>query len=355
MTPELVLKVNGVKYSGWKSIQLTRSMEQLAHSFQMGLTDKWADMGKRVPVAAGDSCWLVYGDAGTVVTNGWIDEDTLDYDAEQRGLGFSGRSLTGDLVDCAAVFKGGQWKKATLLQIATDICAPFAITVQAATDVGAPFPLFKLEPGEKCFQALERAARMRGVLMMTLGDGSLVFERTGQQKVTTVLEHGKNIKRGSFKRSWVDRFSTYVVFMQSSAGGAGGDGYFAKSLAMKRHSDDAHVSRYRPTIINAETEDDGSELQKRADWERNVRAGRSVRLTYTVQGWEHAAGLWEPNRLVRVIDPQIPIDDELLIVTTTQKRDEQGSTTELQLAQKDAFTVEPLPPKKQKKGALDYV
>jgi prophage tail gpP-like protein len=353
---EFVITIGGINYGGWTSVRVTRSLEQLAHSFSVSFTDRWTDQNKAIPAHRGDACTVLYrGTRGDqVVTTGWIDENTLDYDATTRTLGLSGRSTTGDLCDCAAIHQGGSWSGVGLLRIAQDLCRPFGVSVSSAVDLGRPFSVFKLNDGETVFQALERACRMRGVIMTTHGSGALVFQRTGQTIVATTIERGVNILRGSKRDSHADRFSQYTVKIQMSAGGSAGDDMTTPHPALKRTALDSHVTRYRPTIITAETEDSGPELQKRADWERNVRAGRACRLTYTVQGWENSAGLWAPNTLVRVVDQDAEVDDELLIVTVTFERSGQGTTTTLELTQPGAFDVEPLPPKVKKKGMFDF-
>lgn len=330
-------------------MRITRSMEELAHSFDVGLTDRWSEYADPIPIEAGDAC-SVFVDGGVVLT-GYIDEDRLDYGPEDRSLGFNGRSKTGDLVDCAAIHGKGQWRNVGLLTIAQDLCAPLGITVSAKVSLGEKFGPpdgFKIQEGETVFDCLSRAARARGVLMMTDADGNLVFDRAGTVRVTTKLERGKNILRGSKRNSQESRFSEYTVKTQSS----GNDNVSGAATSIKRSSLDVAVGRNRPTVIIGENESNGTELQKRADWERNVRAGRARRLSYVVQGWKHAGGLWEPNTLIRVIDPDARIDDDLLAVTVTQSRDNRGTLTTIDLTLKEAFDVQPLPTVKRKQGSM---
>ena len=345
---DFALKIGTSSYEGWKSLQLTRSIEQLAHSFNVSYTDQWAEKGKKIPIRAGDAHKLAYN--GRTVTAGWVDEDDLDYDANSRTLGFAGRSKTADLVDCAALYKGGKWRNKTLLDIAKDICEPFDISVKANVDVGDPFggpDHFSLTLGETAFEAINRGARARGVLLMTDSDGNLVIDRAGETKLKAVIERGKNILRGNRKRSLQDRFSSYTLFGQTSAD----DNLFGTQCNVSRTASDADVTRYRPIVIQGDGEPNGSALQTRANWERNVRAGRAVRVSYIVQGWEYADGkLWEPNNIVRVIDPDAELDDELLITETVHTRDEGGTKTSITLTAKEAFEVEALPTKKKKKG-----
>jgi prophage tail gpP-like protein len=341
---DLELRINRYRYSGWKTLRVTRSIEQFAHSYRVTLTDKWNEGASPIPIVAGDEVVLFIGN--TRISTGYVDEDGLSYDDTSRTLTFSGRSKTCDLVDCAAIHHPGSWRNTGLLTIANDIFAPFSIDVRTNTTTGEKFRKFAIEEGETAFECISRAARERGLLMLTDAYGDLVFDRAGSSRVATVIERGVNIKRGSKKNSHRERFSKYIVKAQSPGTDEGG----GKSTSLKRSSTDKDVSRYRPTIILADNESSGTELQKRADWERNVRSGRAKRLTYTLAEWEHADGLWEPNTLIRVIDPDARVDDELLAVSVTQSRDDQGSLTTIELAAKEAFDVEPLP--RKKKGSL---
>lgn len=342
------LIVNKSKYSGWKTLSIRRSIEELAHSYRVDLTDRWSENQERVPIVAGDEC-SVRVDRKTITT-GYVDDDGLRYDANSRTLTFSGRSKTCDPVDCAAIYKTGQWRKKGLLTIANDLLSPYGIDVRTNTLLGKVFsnPKFSIQDGETAFECLSRAAQMRGVIMLTDANGDVVFDRAGSSRVRTVIERGVNVLSGSKQNSMKDRFSHYTVKAQM----AGDDDAPGKTRSITRTSIDEGVPRYRPTILMADSEDSGEELQKRADWERNVRAGRALRLSYRLQGWSHSTGLWDPNTLARVKDSELQIDDELLIVSTEFTRSNSGTFTDLELTMKEAFDIQPLPKPKRKAGSL---
>ncbi len=108
------------------------------------------------------------------------------------------------------------------------------------------------------------------------------------------------------------------------------------------------MTRYRPLIVYAE-QGDGATYADRAVWERNVRAGRSARLQYTVPGWEYKPGkIWLPNRMVPVKDDYIGVDAEMLIARCTYTLDDGGSRTTLELCRREAFDLINLPDKKRK-------
>jgi len=348
---EFELRIGGKKFSGWTAASVTRSLTELAHKYTVTLTDKWVQDMEAVPIEEGDPVQVWIGTH--LITSGYIDEESLTYNSTERTLSFTGRSKTGDLVDCTAIHKGGQWRKKKLLQIVTDICEPFGIDVTARTglDLGKAFtnPNFKLQEGETAFSAIARAARMRGVLTLTDGGGNLFIDRAGgAHRVFTKLERGVNILSATKKTNGRERFKEYTVKTQAS----GNDDMFGKATSIHRHATDAGVNRYRPLTVQVDNEDSGTELQKRVNWERNVRAGKAKSYSCVVEGWEHANGIWKPNTLVRVLDPDARLDDELLIAMVKLTRDSQGTRSELGLTFPEAFDIQPLPKPKKKGGSL---
>ncbi len=347
---EATLTVDGQTYGGWKTVQITRGIEQLASSFSVSYSDRWAEDAEPRPIAEGASCQLSID--GEQLIDGYVDVARGNYDSSSHGLTVSGRSRAGDLVDSSAVFAGGQWKKRTLLQIAQDLCKPFGLEVSAEVDIGEPFRRFSLQQGEKVHECLERAARMRGVLLVSDSSGNVVITRAGTKRMGVELRRGEPyILACDFEASLTDRFSEYILKSQ----GAGDDEWHGgKAATPKATAKDDGVTRYRPLIIVAENQGDSTELERRATWERNVRAGRARRLKYTLRGWRAPNDeLWQPNVLVRVVDDWARVDDELLVVSTELVRDESGQRSTLELTSPAAFDVLALPPKrKNKKGNL---
>jgi prophage tail gpP-like protein len=344
---ELELVVNGQAYGGWTSATITRSIEQLADTFALGFTERWTPDAKPLPIREGSPCSVSYDRKPVIV--GYVDESNTDYDKEQHTASVDGRAKTGDLVDCSAKFHS--WKNQTLTHIATTLCQPFGVrvSVAAGVDVSAQFRRFAVQDGETGYEAIERAARMRGVLLTTDGRGDLVITRAGAKRTATVLRQGDNIIRGSRNGSMKDRYKDYTLKAQVSS-----DDDFNGQLALciKATASDSGVKRHRPLTVMADAQETKTQLTKRAEWERNVRLGRGLRLSYTVQGWEHASGLWEPNLLVQVKDDFLGIDGQFLVMTARLVLDENGTTADLELAPPEAVSVEPPKPVKRGPGFL---
>lgn len=328
------LKVKGGVFSGWESMEIRIGIEQISGIFKLGITERWSGQDTPTPIMPGFACEVLL-DGETVIT-GYVDGTDPIYDGAQHTVNIEGRDKTGDLVDCSAMHRTGQWRNRGLDQVAADICAPFGIKVIKQADVGAAFPSFNIQEGERAFEALDRMARMRAVLLVSDGLGNLIITRAGQQRISTDLVEGVNIKRAKGKFDWRERFSHYVVKGQHRAV----DGEPADAArGPSGTSDDAVIDRYRPLVVLAEDQGHIASLQQRAEWEKNVRVGRGNRATITVQGWKHTDGLWKPNSLVRLRSPMLYADLDLLIAQVTYKLDSGGTTTDLELCRPEAFDL----------------
>ena len=307
---ELLLNVNNAKHSGWLNVNVRRSLETIADSFELSVTNRWKGQTTPRPVAAGNACNISI-DGDTVIT-GYIDDVYPNYNAKNYSVNAAGRSKTADLVDCS-FFSNEDFKGKTFDAAANTVCAPFGIDVVVETDVGAPFAkVQKMEPGETVFEFLERLARYRALRLTSTVDGNLLITRTGSKRVATPLKLGVNVLSASGNFSLRDRFREYLVLGQST-GDDQSWGSAAKSSSEPVFDNELARGRYRPTLIIADGNITTDECKRQAEWQRNTRLGRSGGIVYTVNGWHHADGLWEPNTLVTVADEFMEINEERLI------------------------------------------
>lgn len=334
---EVELVTGGRSFEGWKAMRIARSMDAMCGGFELEVSEIWPGSSVSRHIQPGEACAVQLG--GERVITGYVDEVEVDEDAQRHTVRVSGRDKTADLVDCSAIHKGGQWRGRTIAQIAADLCAPFGIQVTVAADVGKALPSFALQEGETVFCALERLARIRALLLVADGQGNLVMTRAGTRRVTTALVRGQNVLAARGLLSMRDRFSTYIA-----KGQAAGTDFFNGTAASQvtATASDALVPRYRPMVLLGESQDVAASLKQRVQWEANVRAARSTDIEVTVQGWEHAEGLWQPNTLARLIHPALRIDADLLITSVTFELSESGSLTQLAMTRADAYTVLPI-------------
>lgn len=328
----VLLAIDGQRYGGWTSIRLSRGIEQVAGRFELTVSERFDGLAKPRPIRKGQKATVLID--GTTVMTGWVDVVAPSYDATSHALTVIGRDATGDLVDCAAICTAGVYKGRNLAQIAADLAKPFKLPVVVHTDVGAAFPEWRIEPGETVIDSLDRAARYRGVLLLSDGLGNLVITQPGNGKAPMTLELGKNIKRADGHSSQQQRFSEYIVKAQQ----AGNDQLFGESAAQPSgRALDTAVGRYRPTVILAEDQANASSCKMRAEWQRTVSAARGDQVVYTVDGWAANGALWQPNTLVDVRDSFLDINEQRLIAQVDFTLDEQGERTELTVVGRHAY------------------
>lgn len=334
---KLHLVVGGRAWYGWKAARIQRGIEHCAGGFELELSELWHEDSRPPAARAGDRCELMIG-TDPVIT-GWVDGAEVTLDAGTHSSRVSGRDATGDLVDCSAIRGSGQWRGLRIEQIAAQIAEPFGVRVTTDVDTGKPLTTFALQEGETAFEAIERAARLRALLLVSDGVGGLLITRASDTRIGTELVMGENILAITVRSDWRDRYAVYFA-----KGQAPGSDFFNGPAAsqMKAQAADPDVARHRPLVITDPCPDVAASLVERVKWEAKVRAARSFEAEVMVQGWRHADGLWQPNTRVMVRAPGVRIETELLISRVEFSLDERGTRTVLGMTRPDAFSLLPL-------------
>ena len=240
----------------------------------------------------------------------------------------------------AAIVKSNAWTDTTLFDMAKDLCAPFGINVLDATNETQKFKEIAVQSGETCFSIIERVARTLGVLPITIPDGDLVLTYSAEENQNPVadLVLGKNIKSLDETTDLKQRFSEYIVKGQASAGGK--PWAANKAVDLTATAVDKGITRYRPTVIMSEGKTDGAKIQSRANWEAQIRSGRSTVYTVEVRGWFQTPGTdivepepWAVNTLVNLIADSYDIRKVQLITTVEFSLDSDGG-------RKNSFNLE---------------
>lgn len=210
--PDIILEVDGRRYGGWKSIDISRGLEQCAGTFRLSVTDRWPQQNEPRGIKAGAACRVTID--GRAVITGYVDDVEASWSATSHEYRVSGRDKTADLVDCCP--PSLQLKGADLPALARRWAGLFGIEVVVEAECNKAVPGFKTEEGETCFEMLERLARANAVMLTSDGDGRLVITRAGTRKAAAALQMGGNLLRFSLSSSMKDRFSEVTVKGQSA-------------------------------------------------------------------------------------------------------------------------------------------
>lgn len=341
MSNTVTLRTDGRLFTGWTSVSVTRSIESVAGYFELGVNvPPGTDLSGLAP---GKAFTLEIG--GQIVCTGYIDSRRRQMTADSMKITVAGRDKTADLIDCAAVYSGGQWKNRTLEQIARDLCAPYGVTVRwelSDKESSAVFPGFTLDHSETVYEALVRASRARGVLMTSNAAGELVFSRAAST-ATDELVLGENLLTLDFEEDFRDRFSEYTVKGYARTNGAEGDDIDAKSIVSRKGTaTDSDVTRYRPMIIIADSKITAKDAQARALREQRRRLAKSITFEAEIDGWTCKDGqLWMPNLLVTIDASKYAIKTTELLVSKVNLilNDQDGLKTRVSLSPREGFLV----------------
>lgn len=336
---DVSLLVGGLRFVGWESVRVVRSIESLAGSFALGVSDRFGDeLWPVTAIAEEDACRVAIGD--TTVIDGFVDKRQVQASATARTLSYSGRDRAAALVDNSVVLDKWTYYNVNVADFARAIAEPFEIkvTVQSGL-VLAKVPKVVVSPGDTAFEALMHAVGDQGVLVVSDGAGGIVLTRAGTVRAPALVEK-QNILAATVDYDGTNRYHRYVLATQR----AGTDDAAGDATRVRAEAIDEGVRRTsRVLLIRPEKGYSVADARKRADWEARIRAARAETVTIVVQGWEMPDGkLWPLNALTRVHAPRlIGVDGDMRISQAEHTISNSGKVTQLRLVRPDAFTPEP--------------
>lgn len=328
---KLVMHVGTEAFSGWKSIDVTCSLNAAADQFDIA-----TKVNAPLPISEGSPVQLRYG--GQLLLTGFVDDVVDDYDASRWDQSIKGRSRLMDLVDCST--EGKDFAPQSFYAIAETLLKPFGIKVEPFVALDNFKYRKPLAAGETIWEFLERLSRYAAVLLYGNPEGNLVVARRGDELTAGALVLGHNVLAARRTRSASQRFGEYIV---TGTGDLGWDD--AKAAASKRGvAKDVRVTRHRPVVITQESSSDNRSCEQQAKWYSNQRFAQSRPITYVVGDWLDDNGLlYRPNRLIPVRDARLKIDKQLLITEVRYLLDDEGTRCEITVQPPEGFDLVAVP------------
>lgn len=342
----VTLSVDGLDYRGWKSVKIGAGIERQARNFSLSVSWRWAGSGEAIPIRQGARCEVRIGH--DLVLTGWVFATPISHDPHQITRGVSGRSLTADLVDCSAVNQPGQWRNQSVQSIVQALAAPYGIGVVSEVAETKALTDHTVEPGETVFESIDRLLTLSRLLSTDDASGRLVIVEPGSAgRSVDAIAVGENVLDGSAQLDFSQVFSEYRSVGQRSGTD---DSFGVEATEVSAAVTDPRATRYRVLLIQQSGQMTTALAQARVNWERGNRIGKALAMTYRVQGWRQSNGqLWRHNQLVRVVDPIIGVDRDMLISEVEYSLDENGTVCTLTVAPPDAFLPEPNDPYQDRK------
>lgn len=364
---EMILEVNGVPYGGFIEASAEISMLNMSGSFTF--TVSVLNNLTKFPITIGSACRVLVD--GQPVITGWIEKININYDSTGHTISISGRDKTCDVIDSTIGENSLSLTSAIgLIDITKMVLNYLGITdIKVSSTVDTPiFNITEIgnitpETGESAFEFVEKFAQQRQVLPTTDGNGNIIFTRTGNTVLKTVLTSSPStqstILSASVDYDYTKRFYKYVLSTQMNP------------VNLSIVTDVNHPDAEKQTTVVSTAYDKGSGnlpptrktrtynlvqsdssynnlkyLQDRAWYEANFRRSRSFVYNATVQGFtplNDKGFIWRPNYMVSVQDDYCNIDSILLINSVKFNYSaDSGSTTTLELIDRDSYTIDVL-------------
>ncbi len=353
----LSVLVNGQSLSGWKAVTIKRDVLSLAGTFELEASMPSATGVNTVAALPGSPCELLLtaeGGPSTALLNGFIEAAELVRTAGETRLSLGGRCRTADIVDCSVTHRPGDWRGQRLPAIVDTLLEPFkGVQAEFHADVGASFSRFGIQIGESVFEALQRLARARRLIITGDERGNVIFTRAGGVSFNEAyrpLVMGENLLSMRVQTDLRDRFSVYRVFGQQTQAV-----FDAPAVNTVSEAFDFEVRRFRPMEIVAAGDAQSGSTQALATFEARIRAAQGASVEAQVNGWRDAAGkLWKINRNVALVDEELGIDRVMLIRSVTFSLSERGMLTDLVLVDEALLTMEPMPDGKEQRSSVPF-
>ncbi|SED26239.1 baseplate protein [Pseudomonas marginalis] len=335
----VTLSAGGYDYAGWKSVRISAGLERQARDFELGITWSWPGGGDvPVRIKPGEAVEVRIG--RELILTGYVSAAPVQYDGRAVNLSISGKSRTGDLVDCAAINTPGQWRAQSVQSIVAALAGEYGITVVDDSGLAQAIDDHTIEPGETAFESIDRLLTLSRLFSTDDGRGRLIIASPGSAgRAADRLVLGENILTGDAQMDFSNVFSQYVSKGQRS----GTDTSFGVAATEVEASvTDDRIGRKRVKVIQQSGQLTPAIARARVVWERANAISKALAATYKCQGWRQSNGeLWRHNMIVRVVDPTVGFDRDMLITEISYELDEQGTFATLSVAPPDGFLPEP--------------
>ena len=322
----------GALYGNWLSYDVASSLARPASAFRLSVRPE--EEFNPLLVEPGSIAQLMIGQA--TVMWGRVDEVELSRDRSRTTMDIHGRDAGGLLVDAAADFTW-KWRETQLSVIAATVCAHAGLILPPVGGDDVVVKDAQVEPGESCWDLLNRLADAAGADLWIAADGHLEI---GQYNLTGTFygqlrdvpgQVGNTIKRSSVHRSSADAFSEVTVLSHWDEGQG--------QTRLKGSWTDLTFPYYKPRVAIEPDCKTAADATAKAQQIGTAAKASRFEATYVIGGHERIPGEpWAVNKLLWIEDQLHGVNGVHLVVTRRfrQSRDE-GTTTELSVVRPEDF------------------
>lgn len=339
----LEIKINGQIYTNFQNASVILSIAAITRGFSFVST---ANENNTFPVKVGDLVKITAD--GIDVLEGYIELLEIRYDSGSHEIRVGGRSKMVDLVDSSMPTQF-EVNGTTLEAIASGVLKSIGLPNKVENEAGEIKDFNDIsssEIGQNAFKFLESFSRKRQVLLTSDGSDTLILTRAGISKSPTKLKNIKgandnNILSAELSLDYRERFYWYIAKSQLNTSTPDFDSDPEEVSDQEGEVFDDDIRESRRLEFNAEESMESFNAKDRATWEKNLRIGNGLQYRAKIVGNSVNGQLWLPNTIVQIEDEYCQLKEELLIKEVKYDFSTgSGSTTELSMIRKNAFTLE---------------
>lgn len=342
----LEIEVNGIPYTRAKSIEVGRYIKSVSGSFALGTS---AAEQIQVPVKVGDAVKILAD--GTPVLTGYAEELSVANRPDSHDVFITGRDNTADFIDSTVKGSKEFTTPISLESLTRQVLDGLGLTNVFVGNAAGGLKNFtesdsiSAEIGQTAYDFIELQCRRQQVLLGGDGRGNILLQRAGSQKsgINLVRKQGDNttnILESALNKNNTQRFNSYLIQSQQNPSFLD---FSPKEIVSQsgQSATDSEIRTTRFLEIDSEEDMDSETSINRADFEANIRRANSFQYIAVVQGHSFNGKTFKVNETIQVSDDFCDINATLLIDGLTFKYDLQsGSTTEISMTYKDAYTLQ---------------
>lgn len=352
----IFLEINGDRFFGFTNISITKSMENFCNTFSFS-TSAIDDKGNVVdlPIRMQDKARIFVDD--NLVLTGYVEIINIDYSAKSHSINYQGRDITGDLVDSSIIKKQYSIKNfvrlAQKVLIDNDISnikiinnvvdLPEIVDVNSLdSDIFIFDEKIEAEAHDTIISFLDSYVKKVQALLMTNSQGNIEIARESNIINNLLLISKRNNQSNNILSANLLVNSTTRFYETKCISQMANIFFGESSVRQESFSYDKLVRNNRRLIIIDDKFSKTQELDRLANWTRNMNIAKGLTYSCIVQGFyadEKSKILWEPNTLVQIEDDFCKINGIFLIKNVVFKQSEKGSFSELTIVNRGTFTV----------------
>ena len=322
----ITLVVDGYGLQGFQSVEIQKSMQNGAMSFNMQASaPSWSDQamalrnGQQIEIYSSpvDSGGLGGGGGlGDLIVTGAVDEYNAEYDGDSHTITLSGRSKGRDAIDCHPVkHQTGLVRNKTLLAAAQEFDE---FGTNWSTDQQLqPIDTIQRRPEEPLFDTIERYARRGGFMLPAQPDGRHHDHPRRDQSACRRARPGPVARQEDERQNHDDAEALAGGGSRAAPVRRTGSSNLRQEYQDSGDDGDAH----RPALIIAEGDHTDQDLQTRAKWERLRMAAYGIRIGATTSCWRDDGGMiWTPGYLMAIENDPEGVDGDFTLSTVTLRQ-----------------------------------